>query len=147
MRQDRNGLEVLEHGECLDLLRMASFGRIGLLVDGLPVVLPVNFRLDDDRVVVRTVRGSKLAAATRNAMVAFEVDESDPATGDGWSVMVRGIAREMANVEHARSSWNAAWLDDRDARFVTISLDVVSGRRLNLGHGASLDLSLNGTGP
>ncbi len=42
MDHDRNGLEVLGHVQCIKLLSSATFGRIGLLVDGLPVVLPIN---------------------------------------------------------------------------------------------------------
>jgi hypothetical protein len=39
-------------------------------------VRPVNFCLDGDDIVIRTAAGSKLAAATRRAVVAFEVDDS-----------------------------------------------------------------------
>jgi nitroimidazol reductase NimA-like FMN-containing flavoprotein (pyridoxamine 5'-phosphate oxidase superfamily) len=131
VERDRNGLEVLDHDQCIELLTTASFGRIGLLVDGLPVVLPVNFRMADDQVIIRTVRGTKLAAATRNAVVAFEVDEFDPQTEQGWSVMIRGIGRELLEPDHFAAIRNTpAWLGEGDARFVTISLDIVSGRRL-----------------
>jgi len=39
----------------------------------LPSVVPVNYLLDNDRIVIRTDAGSKLAAALRGAPVAFEV--------------------------------------------------------------------------
>jgi nitroimidazol reductase NimA-like FMN-containing flavoprotein (pyridoxamine 5'-phosphate oxidase superfamily) len=41
-------------------------------------VLPVNFCLDAERIVLRTGEGTKLDAASRNAVVSFEVDEIDP---------------------------------------------------------------------
>ena len=75
---DRNGLEVLDRQECLRLLATATIGRIGITLGALPVILPVNFRLVDDRIVFRTGVGTKLDAATCNTIVAFEVDAVDP---------------------------------------------------------------------
>ena len=89
---DRNGLEVLEREECIALLGSVTVGRIAITSNALPVVLPVNFVLLDDRIVIRTSRGTKLDAATRNTVVAFEVDEIDMVEQTGWSVLVTGVA-------------------------------------------------------
>ena len=75
---DRNGLEILDREACLRLLATRSLGRIGCTSGALPIVLPVNFRLVGDVIVVRTGFGTKLHAAADNAVVAFEVDEIDP---------------------------------------------------------------------
>ena len=69
---DRNGLEVLGRGECLRLLSAAVVGRIGTSLDSTPAVLPVNFRLVDERILFETTPGTKLDAATRNAVVSFD---------------------------------------------------------------------------
>ena len=63
----------------------------------LPNILPVNFRFDGRHILIRTGRGTKLDAATRNAVVAFEVDEVEPNTRSGWSVVVTGMARELTD--------------------------------------------------
>src|SRR5688500_14548904 len=97
MEVDRNGLEVLDRDECLRLLATATIGRIAMTSGALPVVLPVNFRLIDASIVIRTGRGSKLEAATRNAVVAFEVDSFDQFSHSGWSVMATGVAREVTD--------------------------------------------------
>ena len=90
---DRNGLVVLGRTECLRLLSGASVGRLAVTVGALPVILPVNFlRLDRDRVLIRTTTGTKLDAATRHAVVAFEVDDFDSFSHTGWSVCVTGVA-------------------------------------------------------
>ena len=130
---DRNGLEVLGRDECIALLGSASVGRIGITSNALPVVLPVNFVLVDDRVVVRTGRGTKLDAATRNTVVAFEVDEIDTIEQTGWSVLITGIARELVaadDIEAVSASPPARWAPGPDGRYITISTDVISGRRL-----------------
>ena len=56
MEIDRNGLEVLERDECLQLVRDASLGRLGLTSGALPTVLPVNYWADDEGIYVRTER-------------------------------------------------------------------------------------------
>ena len=78
MRLDQNGLEILDRDECLRLLAQAVIGRVGVSSGALPRVLPVNFRLDGGRILIRTARGTKLDAAAANAVVAFEVDDIDP---------------------------------------------------------------------
>ena len=93
MQLDRNGLEVLDREECLRLLASATLGRIGFTSRALPSVLPVNFHLDDrNRILVHTARGSRLDAALKDSVVAFEADELDPMGQRGWSVAVTGVA-------------------------------------------------------
>ena len=133
MESDSNGLEVLDRAECVRLLRTGSLGRIAISVDALPTILPVNYVVgDEDHVVIRTRRGSRLSRATRDAVVAFEVDEFDDESGEGWSVMVRGIAREVhpGSAPPPRTTqW--PWQHASETRLVGISLDLVSGRRLS----------------
>ena len=50
--------------ECLDLLSSATVGRVGITMGALPMILPINFRLDLDRDLIRTTTGTKLDAAT-----------------------------------------------------------------------------------
>jgi uncharacterized protein len=130
---DRNGLEVLDRDESLRLLGSAVLGRIAISSGALPTVLPVNFRFDGRRILFRTGVGTKLDAATDNAVVAFEVDEVDPATESGWSVVVTGMAREVKDhteLAGLESRPLARWASGDDDRVVSISVDLVSGRRI-----------------
>jgi nitroimidazol reductase NimA-like FMN-containing flavoprotein (pyridoxamine 5'-phosphate oxidase superfamily) len=131
---DRHGLEVLSHDECLRLLRRVPVGRIGVSSEALPVVLPVNFALDGRRVVIRTNPGTKLDAAVRNAVVAFEADHYEPLGHEGWSVLVVGRASEITDPDdgaHVRRLPLRAWGTSTADRYVAISMDIVSGRRLS----------------
>jgi uncharacterized protein len=116
----------------LSLLRSAPVGRIGFSSGALPTILPVNFLVDGEQLLVRTGRGSKLDASTRNAVVAFEADDIDPAARAGWSVVVTGVAREVPPDEVAGLDLSRLdrWVPGEDGRVIAISLDVMSGRRL-----------------
>ena len=130
---DRNGLEVLEREECLRLLASATLGRLGLTSGALPTVLPINFRLVGDRIVFRTGVGTKLQAATHNAVVAFEVDEMDPLWHSGWSVVVTGVAREITDPDDRAALSNGEiprWAPVAGDRLVEVSTQMISGRRL-----------------
>lgn len=136
---DRNGLQVLDRDECLGLLGNAVIGRLGLSSGALPVVLPVNFLLDDERVLVRTSPGTKLDRALAGAVVAFEVDDFDASRHSGWSVLVTGVATvvdspdELARIERLPL---ARWAPGRDERVIAISTELVTGRRIVLPHRA-----------
>ena len=139
MELDRNGLEVLGRDDCLALLRTVPVGRLGLSMSALPVVLPVSFVVDCDRLVVRTSRGTKLDAALAGAVVAFEADDFDPRTGDAWSVLVRGSTAVLDEppAQPPPVGDRALWVSDAADQWVAISTDLVSGRRFRRqpGHG------------
>jgi nitroimidazol reductase NimA-like FMN-containing flavoprotein (pyridoxamine 5'-phosphate oxidase superfamily) len=128
---DRNGLEVLDRDECLRLLRTASLGRIGITTGALPTILPINFRVEGDRILFRTGIGTKLDAATREAVVAFEADEIDPMYHSGWSVVVTGVAREVKEPDDQAVYTTPRWAPGQTERLVEVSIDEVSGRRLD----------------
>ncbi len=132
MEIDRNGLEVLDRDKCLQLLASATLGRIGFTSEGLPTVLPVNFHLDGERILIRTGRGSRLDAAQWNAVVAFEVDDFDCFYHSGWSVAVTGVASEVDDFEReaVRRKPIARWAPRGEETVVAISTDLVSGRRI-----------------
>ena len=92
-------VEILTVAECRELLTRHHFGRFGFVdsVGVLPSIIPVNYLLDNDKIVIRTDAGSKLAAALRGAPVAFEVDGVDETHQVGWSVVVRGRAEEITD--------------------------------------------------
>ncbi|MFC4944929.1 pyridoxamine 5'-phosphate oxidase family protein [Pseudonocardia sp. GCM10023141] len=130
-----NELVMLDREQCIALLGSAVIGRVVFTDGALPSAQPVNFVLDGEEVVFRTSNGSKLAAATRHAVVAFEVDDIDHATRTGWSVLGVGQAYEV--VEPARLAELAElqpdpWAPDRTAHTISIPLQMLSGRRLVL---------------
>lgn len=93
------------------------------------------FLFDGHRILIRTGIGigSKLEAATQNAVVAFEVDDFDPMYHSGWSVVVTGVASEITDpdeLSELRRAPIARWAPDGDGRIVSIATELVSGRRI-----------------
>lgn len=90
-------LEELTYDSCLELLRQGVFGRIAVVVDEFPLVLPVNYRLAETSgrtwVAIRTRPGNVLDQASMH--VAFEADGIDPVHRQGWSVLVRGTLHHV----------------------------------------------------
>jgi nitroimidazol reductase NimA-like FMN-containing flavoprotein (pyridoxamine 5'-phosphate oxidase superfamily) len=133
MEIDRNGFEIPSREECLQLIRHRPLGRLAIHTGALPAIVPVNFVLTDEGVILRTAPGTKLDQAIRNAVVAFEVDDYDALRHTGWSVNVVGIARELTDpvqIALAQHLPIAQWGPGDRTHFVCIGLDVVSGRRI-----------------
>jgi nitroimidazol reductase NimA-like FMN-containing flavoprotein (pyridoxamine 5'-phosphate oxidase superfamily) len=131
--------EDLRLDECWALLPLEPVGRIGLNIDALPTVLPVNFAILEGAIVFRTAASTKLEAATSGTVIAFEVDHYDREGRQAWSVLVRGIAEEILEPgELARAqalsleSWalESRALDGAKARYVRIPATVVTGRAI-----------------
>ncbi|MGK5550796.1 pyridoxamine 5'-phosphate oxidase family protein [Actinomadura kijaniata] len=92
-RPERDG--VLDTAECRALLSSDLVGRIVFTGRALPAVQPVNYALADDHVIIRTTASSRLSTAAHGAVVAFEIDDFDPASRTGWSVVVVGRAERV----------------------------------------------------
>lgn len=126
------GLEVLTRDQCVALLGGKSLGRVGVTLAALPAILPVNYVVRGGFVYFRTGEGTKLAAAVDRTVVAFEVDDSDPAEHTGWSVLVVGRSEVVPAEELADLGalpvrpWPAG---DR-SHLVRVSMEKVSGRRV-----------------
>jgi uncharacterized protein len=123
-----NEIEILDRQECLDLLAGQPVGRYAVAPPGeAPLVVPVNFVLDGETVVVRTRRGGMIDEL-RDWPASFQVDGWDGHRHIGWSVLLQGTVREIAP-EAIRGLLLDPWAPDREVvlRFVPTS---VSGRRI-----------------
>ncbi|MDN5764800.1 MAG: pyridoxamine 5'-phosphate oxidase family protein [Humibacillus sp.] len=118
--------------ESWEFLRSHEFGRIAFhLLDEVHIV-PINYVVDDERLLFRTSEGSKLLGLKMNADVAFETDaiENEIAT----SVVIRGEAHELRG-DAARMVEQLPlrpWVDTPKMRIVGIRVTEITGRRFDL---------------
>jgi uncharacterized protein len=130
---DSDGLKILTEQECRELLGRVPLGRIVYTDRALPAIQPVNFVMAGGEVVILTSAGSKLAAAARNAVVAFEIDEFDHDIRAGWSVVIIGHARVIAEdgeLTRMRTLPLRPWAPDEPVHYIAITPELMSGRRL-----------------
>jgi nitroimidazol reductase NimA-like FMN-containing flavoprotein (pyridoxamine 5'-phosphate oxidase superfamily) len=82
----------LSPDECWELAASQPVGRLGWAGAHGITMIPVNFAVTGDEVLVRTTAHSGAARECDDSAVAFEVDHVDASTRSGWSVLVRGTA-------------------------------------------------------
>jgi len=124
----------LDVDECLALLGHRVVGRVAFICGDGPVIVPVNYLLDEGTVVFRTTYGTTLDTIGSGARVAFEVDAIDEATHSGWSVVVAGKAEEIwrpEELERARNLPLQPWAPGDRAHYVRILPSSISGRRID----------------
>jgi uncharacterized protein len=126
-------LEVLDEQECLALLAGAEVGRVGVVVDGQPLIFPVNYVFERNSIVVRTSFGTMLSGASL-ALVAFEVDSFDADRRSGWSVMVQGVGNDVTDAldrtsEHLQKVEVLPWAPGPRPRLLRIDARTITGRR------------------
>ncbi len=125
----------LDRAECERLLAGHAVGRLAVVADGSPHVVPVNYATPGGGVVVfRTDPGTVLTEASLRD-VAFEIDELDHATRTAWSVEVRGFARDIADAVDAESVRLRqlplpTWAPGERQQWFKITPAEVTGRRI-----------------
>jgi nitroimidazol reductase NimA-like FMN-containing flavoprotein (pyridoxamine 5'-phosphate oxidase superfamily) len=126
-------LEILGEPECLRLLTNAPIGRLAYTEGALPAIQPVSFVVVDGQIIIPTRLGSKVAAASRGAVVAFEVDDFDADARTGWNVTVIGPSRVVEHPDEIRALDGLgarAWAPADIPCYVAVQLTIVRGRRL-----------------
>lgn len=129
-------LAEIERDECLELLATQKIGRLAVPDHGHypPHIVPVNFALDDDRIVLRSNAGLKFKLSILAAhSVSFEVDSIDPSGRMAWSVVVQGRA-ELLTWEQVKGRGYASalepWAPGQRSQWIRIVPYTITGRRL-----------------
>ena len=127
--------EALDEEHCLELLKEVEFGRVAIVTgEGRPQIFPVNFAVHGHTVVFMT--GSQIIRTWAPlGHVAFEADHIDPATHEGWDVVVTGEGADITDSRDslalvARSYAIKSWAPGRKDHWISILNPRFSGRRL-----------------
>jgi len=138
MYSNDSALRQMSRDESLHLMTSVPVGRIIYTRQALPAVELVNFAVYDGDIIIRTDQGSKLAAATRGAVVAFEADDLDVVRRVGWSVTVVGQSQEVTDpdeIGRLEQIGLYSWAPGDRHHFIRISPGILTGRRLSA-HGS-----------
>lgn len=135
MEPDPGGIGVMTDEECLALLRSNEVGRVAVVVDGHPLVFPVNYLFDRGSILVRAGVGTMLSGASF-APVAFEIDHFDAERRSGWSVLVQGMGHDITDAvdrtsEHLKTLEVFPWAPGSKPRLLRIDPRSTTGRRFD----------------
>jgi len=133
---DMRFISKLMPAECRRLITPGGVGRIAFSTTSGPVVVPVNFTVLADTIVVRTAEGTVIDGHA-NEQAALEVDHIDEALCLGWSVLVRGPTHRVAHPAELRRLQEDAvvwpWPGGEREVYVRIMPREITGRRIEFG--------------
>lgn len=123
-------LRGLSRNDCLSRMASVPVGRVGLSLQAMPAVVPVTFILRDECVVFAVAPGSRLAQAAEDSVIAFEVDEFNPSSRTGWTVMGLGVARH-ASLDTPTATAPGPWVaGEEGGRFLELEFDLLTGHEV-----------------
>lgn len=124
-------LRDLSVDECWQLVETRSVGRFAANRSNAgPLVVPVNYVVDDDlNVVFRSGAGTKLDSVG-NGMAVIQVDEIDPLHHTGWSVLIEGTTSWLHEEQH--ETVIETWAPGPRPYVVRLVPVVITGRRIDL---------------
>ena len=126
--------------ECTELLRSGLVGRVAFTTPTGPHIVPVNYAVIDDAIVIRTSPYSLLGTHGRDSVLAFEVDLVDYERQHGWSVTARGRATAVTDTaarRRVREAWAPRpWAVGARTSILSIAIGELSGRQLGVGWNA-----------
>jgi len=128
-------MTVLTADTCWQLLRDTEVGRLAVVIGDHPDIFPINHSVDHGTLVFRAAEGTKLAGAVPDRPVAFEVDGYEAASGEAWSVIVKGQAtriEQMHELFEASDLPLFPWHATPKQHFVRIVPEEISGRRFRV---------------
>ena len=124
----------LTFDECVRALDAGTVGRVAMCLPSGPRIVPVNYAVQDDAVVIRTSPYSELGTYGVGALLAFEVDDFDVDLREGWSVVVHGRCEriddfdEIARLQHG---WDPdPWAGGVRSLYLRLPWTSLTGRRL-----------------
>jgi nitroimidazol reductase NimA-like FMN-containing flavoprotein (pyridoxamine 5'-phosphate oxidase superfamily) len=119
----------LSEETCWDLVAGPGVGRLGVSVDDLPEIFPVNYFADGRSIVFRSADGTKLRSLISNRHVVFEMDS----VGDlhNWSVTVKGLAevKDDTYENRAADEFLPPWNPVTEYVYVEILPSSITGRQ------------------
>ena len=134
MSASRGGrLVELDRAEAIELLTSKKVGRLGFLSEDGPQILPLNYVVIDEHVIIRTVAYGVVARGALDQRVAFEVDDVDDFLEAGWSVLVVGPAQLLSDAQLEQLRHGPApqpWAEGPRSMFMSVRCHQVNGRRL-----------------
>lgn len=122
------GFQTMTADECRRLLAGRDIGRVAISAGALPIVLPVQYRVVDGRLLLRTPGHHEVGDSIDGQVVGFEADDIDLVHGVGWCVSVTGAVQ----VVHGSSMDTPTHRWFSDGMVLALDTDVIAGHRISV---------------
>lgn len=132
MRSDDAGVNHIATNECWALLRTQTVGRLAVWVHDHSDIFPLNYVVDHGTIVFRSGAGTKVSAALADAPVALEADGYDAPSREAWSVVVKGHAEGIREIDELMETLDLPlfpWHGGSKNLFIRLVPTLVTGRR------------------
>lgn len=126
MTEVRTGFEAMTARECRRVLGEVEIGRVAISAGALPLVLPVQYAVRGDQLVLRTPGHHDVRDSIDGQVVGFEADQLDLVHGVGWSVSVTGMVRVVPAVASGQPVHR--WFSD--GVVLAMDTDIIVGHRV-----------------
>lgn len=124
-------LEVLSPRACRSLLDQVSVAWLAHCADGAVHMVPVNFTVHGEEIVLRSAYGRSLTAVAEGRLLTLAAGHFDEESRTGWSVTVTGRAHLGGDpLVNPGAPAADVWADLRATVPVAVPMTTVTGRRV-----------------
>lgn len=133
--RDNRTFERLDVEECWRLVGEHGVGRVVFEgdADGTQVV-PTRYDARSGTAFFRAQIFGELARRVHTRTTTLQVDELDPHTLTGWSIVMTGTARRVSDAETMASLWTLdrpqPWIPGPFTQWIALPVDHVRGQRV-----------------
>jgi len=121
-----SGFHALTADECRRLLAANRIGRLAATVGALPYVVPVQYDLLGDQLLLRTPGHHEVGEGIDGQVVGFETDHLDLEHGVGWCVSVTGTV----HLVHGPDAVDPVHRWFSDGVVLALDTDLIAGHRV-----------------
>ena len=125
-------LTDLTEAEIWAQLETSELARLAWNTSAGPQILPVNIVTHQGALWLRTTAHSAIAAQVDESQVAIEIDDIDPHSHAGWSIVVHGRAEAIYHEDDVPQAVTSlrAWAGGSRPLWLRVDAASVTGKRL-----------------
>jgi nitroimidazol reductase NimA-like FMN-containing flavoprotein (pyridoxamine 5'-phosphate oxidase superfamily) len=126
--------ERLDAAECWRLVGTQGVGRIGFMSDTRVQIVPARYDAHRHTIYFRAGTFGEIARRVHGQSVSLQVEDLDPRTLSGWSVVMSGQAHRVEDAATVAARWSARrpspWLPSPDSQWIAVPVDDIQGERV-----------------
>ena len=126
--------ERLDAEECWTLVRSHGLGRIGYMGETHVQIVPTWYDAQRGTAYFRAGTFGELARRVHGHAVSLQVDDLDPRTFSGWSVVMTGTAHRVHDAATVAARWSmgrpSPWVPTPDSQWIVLQVEDIQGERV-----------------